>query len=225
MITGTLTTASTCGISTTCTTGTSATLKEQCNCGTFAVSAHSTRAYVVEHNGHVNDLVQERIHACNCGVSAVFTQTAHVESAGSPNSDVDHLFNELQLKNHYVFLNSQDHRRLHLRHDGDVDDLDTREGACGAAQQRACQKPVREPHLEKLDGHLHSLHCGYTSLQYNRFALCVPVTVKRAVSTTLTKNKKRGTSTVRRRWNLYPLSNQAPAQEHHCSNVTMAHCR
>ena len=43
-----------------------------------------------------------------------------------PNSDVDHLFNGLQLENLYVCLNSQDHRNLHLRHDGNVDDLDTR---------------------------------------------------------------------------------------------------
>ena len=109
---------STCGTITTCTTGTSATLKSA------ATAEPSKRAFVVVHNGHVNDLSKNKYDACNCGISAVFTQTAHVESAGYlPNSDVDHLFNGLQLENLYVFLNSQDHRKLHLHHDGDVDDL------------------------------------------------------------------------------------------------------
>ena len=38
------------------------------------------------------------------------------------NRDIDHLVEE-ELRNHYGLLNSEDHGRLLLRHDGDVDDL------------------------------------------------------------------------------------------------------
>ena len=82
--------------------------------------------------------------------------------------DIKHLVDELQLENHYGFLNSQDQGKLPLRHDRDVDDLDNRKMAPGDAQQRACQEPVQERNLKNLDGRLHSLHCGYPSLQHNR---------------------------------------------------------
>ena len=46
--------------------------------------------------------------------------------------------------------------------------LTTEDCAPCVAQQRACQEPVQEQHLESLCGQLHSLHCGYTSLEHNR---------------------------------------------------------
>ena len=55
-------------------------------------------------------------------------------------TNIDHLVNELQLENLYGF---QDQGKLHLRHDRDVDDLDTTHCAPGVAQKRACQNPVQ----------------------------------------------------------------------------------
>ena len=44
------------------------------------------------------------------------------------------------------FSEKRDHRNLRLRHDGDVDDLDTR--TVHHVAQRACQEPVQERHQE-----------------------------------------------------------------------------
>ena len=77
------------------------------------------------------------------------------------NGDVEHLINDWNLSG---LLNSLDQGKLPLRHDSVVDDVDNRGGV---AQQLACQEPVQEQRLKKLDGHLHSLHCGYTSPWHN----------------------------------------------------------
>ena len=131
MITGTFTTAeSTCGTITTCTTGTSATLKERCNCGTFAVFLHAPpRAFVVEHNGHVNDLVQERIRRVQLwDLGCLHTDRTRGICWTCPTVTSTTFSMDCNWRI-YVFLNSQDHRNLHLRHDRNVDDLDTR-GLC-----------------------------------------------------------------------------------------------
>ena len=63
------------------------------------------------------------------------------------------------------FSEKRDHRDLHLRHDGDVDDLDTR--TVHHVAQRACQEPIQERHQRNLDDRLHSLHCECPSLNRN----------------------------------------------------------
>ena len=151
-----------------------------------ALQLRDLRSFLHAQNGHLSlnttgmstTLSKNKYDACNCGISAAFTQTAHVESAGYlPNSDVDHLFNGLQLENLYVFLNSQDHRKLYLHHDGDVDDLDTRgqcmwrcttTGMSKTGPRAAPGKSRRSSAQFALWVHVHcsitGLHCAYLSL-------------------------------------------------------------
>ena len=115
--------------------------------------------------------VVEQKRACQRRCPGTNTTHATVESRLSshrqhtwnlldlPNSDVDHLFNGLQLENLYVFLSSENHRRLHLRHDGDVDDLDTRGLCMWRCTTTGMSRTGPRATPEKLDGRLHSLHC------------------------------------------------------------------
>ena len=74
----------------------------------------------------------------NCGSSAVSSTNAP-RNCTTCKPNIDHLVSVLQLKNLYVFLNRRTIGYLHLRHDGDVDDLETR-NVHHVAQSRACQR-------------------------------------------------------------------------------------
>ena len=81
------------------------------------------RQLSLHNDGHGNDSVVAQRR--NCGSSTVSFTTAP-NTARPANPNIDHLVNALQLKNPNVLIKGKNHRNLHLRHDGDVDDLDTR---------------------------------------------------------------------------------------------------
>ena len=72
-------------------------------------------ASVVEHNGHVNDLVQEKQTAT---VGSRLSSHRQQRICWTCTTNIDHLVNVLQLG-----ITVENHGNLHLRHDGDVDDM------------------------------------------------------------------------------------------------------
>ena len=119
------------------------------------------RALSLNKTGMSTTLSRNEYDACNCGVSAVFTQTAHEESAGPAQQWRRPPFQWTATEESHGFLNNQYHRRLHLRATPEIDDLDTR-GQC----MWRCTTTGKSKPVQSCTWKISTVIC--TSLQQNR---------------------------------------------------------